>query len=379
MKRSPKVSEADSRWMEYAVALARRGEGRTRPNPPVGAVVVRGDRAVGTGYHHRAGEPHAEILALRKAGHSARGATLYVTLEPCSTWGRTGPCTEAIIQSGIQRVVVGVRDPNPSHRGRGLRRLRAQGLRVTCGVERRQAAELIAPFAKWVQNGLPFVTLKLGMTLDGRIADGRGKSRWITGPMARRTVLGLRDRVDAVLIGRTTAACDDPCLLGRRNHDLFRVVVDSHLTLKHTLHMFCDPAAQKTIVATTPHAPSQSRQWLLRRGVTVWKLPARQGKVDLRRLLRRLGHQGCLHVLCEGGGELAADLLRNGLVDRLLLFVCPAVLGGEGVPAIGGSGWLLSRMPRFRFETIRRCGHDLFLSLIPFPDRIVSRRVGIKR
>ncbi len=200
MPRRPPIE--DERWMRIALAQARRGEGLTRPNPPVGAVLVRNGRLLGRGFHRRAGRPHAEINALRAAGDAARGATLYVTLEPCSTWGRAPPCTEQIIARGIRRVVIGCPDPNPNHAGRGVRILRRAGLSVTVGVCGPECAGLVAPFHSWITRGLPYVTLKLGASLDGRIADARGRSRWITGPEARREAHRLRRRVDAILVGR---------------------------------------------------------------------------------------------------------------------------------------------------------------------------------
>ena len=232
----------DERWMRRALALARRGEGCTRPNPPVGAVVVVRNRLVGQGYHQIAGGPHAEVHALRKAGRHSAGATLYVTLEPCSTQGRTPPCTDAIIAAGVRRVVVAVRDPNPRHAGRGLIVLRRKGIEIHEGVVADQATELLRPFAKWIQHKTPYVTLKLAMTLDGRIADAQGRSQWITGPAMRGAVHALRRRVDAILVGRETAAIDDPNLLPRpaRGRQPFRVVVDSRGRLPPNLRMLHD-------------------------------------------------------------------------------------------------------------------------------------------
>ena len=197
-------------WMQRALRLARRGEGLTRPNPPVGAVAVKSGKIVGEGYHRRAGGPHAEVVALSKAGTKARGCTLYVTLEPCCTWGRTPPCTDLILSSGVRRVVVSVRDPNPRHSGRGLTLLRRKGIRVIEGVCAEEGMKLIAPFAKWIRRGLPYVTLKLGMSVDGKIADRKGRSRWITGPEARNKVHELRRRVDGILVGGGTVRNDDP-------------------------------------------------------------------------------------------------------------------------------------------------------------------------
>ena len=355
----------DEFWIRKALQLARRGEGRTRPNPPVGAIVVRNGRAVGSGYHRRAGGAHAEVLALRQAGPRARNAALYVTLEPCCTWGRTGPCTDVILASGIRRVVVSVTDPNPRHRGRGIRILREKGLVVTCGVCREAGERLLAPFAKWITTRTPYLTLKMGMTLDGRIADGVGRSRWITGPSSRRMVQQMRRRADAVLVGGGTARIDNPSLLGSGNSFLRRITVDSSLRLPLDAKMLNDGFASQTIVATTGRSPAQRRRRYEAKGATVWVLPVERGQVSLRSLLRRLGSEGFLHVLCEGGGELAARLIQQRLVDRFVFFVAGKILGPGAVPIVGGGGWPLATAPEVAFVGVGRCGSDLFLEAKP--------------
>lgn len=354
--------------MRKAVALAWRGAGGTRPNPPVGAVVVKGRRVVGTGYHRKAGGPHAEIFALRTAGRRARGATLYVTLEPCSSWGRTGPCTEAILAAGIRRVVVACRDPNPRHNGRGLRRLRACGVAVTCGVCAEEGGRLMRPFAKWITTGMPFVTLKLAMTLDGRIADSSNRSKWITGPEARKAVKRLRDRVDAILVGGRTIRMDDPSLLpGRADRTPWRVVLDSFGALAAGSNVLSDRFAERTVIVTTKRCSARRRLRYEQSGAAVVPVRAmRSGRVDLGRMLAALGKMGVLHVLCEGGGELAEGLIRSGTADELLLFVAPRVLGGHrAVPAVGGQGWLLAKAPGFVIESCERVGSDLVIRAMP--------------
>jgi diaminohydroxyphosphoribosylaminopyrimidine deaminase/5-amino-6-(5-phosphoribosylamino)uracil reductase len=336
--------------MRKALRLARRGEGGTRPNPPVGAVVVRRGRVVGHGFHRRAGEPHAEALAIRSAGPACRGATLYVTLEPCCTTGRTGPCTEVILRSGIRRVVAAVRDPNPRHCGRGLALLRRRGIEVVEGVCAAEAARLLAPFRKWITTGRPYLTLKMGTTLDGRIADARGRSRWITCPASRSAVGDLRRRVDAVMVGGDTVRADDPSLLppadGSREGPL-RVVVDSRGRVPAGARVLTDGRADRTVVATT------SRAGLAAEGTSLaW-------------VLRRLGSEGVLHVLCEGGGRIARSLVRAGLVDEFLFFVAPRLLGGDGVAAVAGPGWALQKGPRLRFVEVRRVGADVMVRAVP--------------
>ena len=352
--------------MRRALELARRGEGLTRPNPPVGAVVVRGGRCVGEGWHRRAGGPHAEAIALRRAGARARGATLYVTLEPCCTWGRQPPCTEAVRAAGIARVVAAIRDPNPKHRGRGFRRLVAAKIAVDVGVCRKEAADLLAPFARWIATGRPYVTLKLGMTLDGRIADSAGASRWITGPRARARVQQLRRRADAILVGRATVARDDPSLRprpdgGRRP---WRVVVARGGDVPLTARILNDEAAERTLIAVTERCPPARERALRAKGADVVRLPEADGGVDVMALLAAMGARGWLHVVCEGGGALAASLVRAGAVDALELFVAPRLLGAAGRAAFAG-GWPLPAALAWRWTEVRRVGGDLWIRARP--------------
>jgi len=352
--------------MRHALRLARRGEGRTHPNPPVGAVVVKRGRVIGEGYHHRAGLPHAEVEALDSLGSRASGSTVYVTLEPCSTQGRTPPCTELIKKCGVAEVVVSVQDPNPEHCGRGLRQLRAAGIKVVSGICRDEGTQLLAPFAKWITTGLPYVTLKMGMTLDGRIADSRGTSRWITGPDARREVQRLRKRVDAIMVGSGTAVADDPSLCWSKvaSRNPKRVVVDSRGRVSPGLQVFTDGQSKNTIVATTSHCAAKRAQAYESAGATVWRA-GRGRRVNLPLLMRKLGDADVLHVLCEGGGVLAAQLVKDGLVDAFEFFVAPKFLGGTGSPVIGGNGWRLAGGPELKFLESRTLGHDIWIRAIP--------------
>jgi len=361
-------AEADREWMRLALSLAKRGEGATRPNPPVGAVIVRGAKPVGKGWHARAGGPHAEVEALRMAGRLARGATLYVTLEPCCTFGRTPPCTDAILASGIARVVVAAEDPNPRHRGRGIRILRRMGIPVTTGVCREQAQVLIAPFAKWIRTGIPFVTVKLAMTLDGKIADAGGRSRWISGIESRRIVQSLRGRSDAILVGAETAIRDNPSLTCRAGPDRtpYRVIVDSRCRTPPASRVFAGGKARSTVVATTALAPAARRRALAAAGAEVLILPRRDGRVSLRALLRRLGGMGLLGVLCEGGGRLAAAFIDADLADELIMFVAPSIMGGsDSVPALPIKPRPLSGMKRFRIAEFGASGDDLLVRMAP--------------
>lgn len=358
---------ADERWMERAVELARKGEGLTRPNPPVGAVLVKNGRRIAEGYHHRAGGAHAEINTFRKAGARARGATLYVTLEPCSTWGRTPPCTDAILQHGIKRVVVGTTDPNPKHAGRGVKLLRRAGLKVEVGVCASLCEALIEPFSMFQLKHRPFVTLKLGSTLDGRIADSKGKSRWITGAESRREVHLLRSRVDAIMVGRRTAELDNPSLLPVPSHGRapWRVILDASGTLSPGSRLFTDERRAQTLVFTSTRSPRAYRDTLEKRGVSVELLPTKQGRFSVRKILSALALRGVLHVLCEGGGSLAASLIHEKLADETWFFFAPRILGGTATPSIGGESWPLLRAPQWSIKEVKRLGRDVLIRARP--------------
>lgn len=363
----PPRPDADERWMLRAIAQARQGEGLTRPNPPVGAVLVKKGRLLAEGFHPKAGGPHAEIVALRKAGARARAADLYVTLEPCSTWGRTPPCTDAIIEAGIRRVIAGVADPNPRHAGRGFRILRKAGVEVKSGVLAVECGQLIEPFAMHQREGRPFVTLKLGMSLDGRIADLRGKSRWITSASSRARVHELRRRVDGILVGRETAQRDNPSLLPdpANGRAPWRIVLDPSGRLPLRLKLFSDAHRNQTIVFVGPDAPARHIAALTERGVVVEHLPLSSGGFRLRSVMKALGARGLLHVLCEGGGALAAALVRERLVDEAWFFLAPKLLGGGGRPAIGGPGWPLANAPEWRILEIQSVPPDVWIRARP--------------
>lgn len=361
---------ADERWMRRAIELARLGEGLTRPNPPVGAVIVRKGRQIAEGFHERAGGPHAEIVALNQAGPRAKGADLYVTLEPCSTWGRTPPCTDAILRAGIRRVICGAVDPNPRHAGRGFEILKRAGVEVQSGILEAECEKLIEPFATLQRQGRPFVTLKLAMSLDGRIADARGRSRWITGEAARQKVHELRARVDGILVGRETAALDNPSLLPNPSNGRqpFRIVLDPRGELPLSLKMFRDAGRAQTIAVTSHEAPSRYAEALMKRQVRVIRLRARNGRFALRSVLKALGDWGLLHVLCEGGGKLADSLLKEGLVDEAWFFLAPKFLGSDARPAIGGTGWKLVQEPEWRIEAVEEVGRDILIRARPIRD-----------
>ena len=354
--------------MRRALRLAERGRGATRPNPIVGAVVVSGGRVVGEGWHRAAGLPHAEALALARAGARAGGGTLYVTLEPCAHHGRTPPCVDAIVAAGIRRCVVAMRDPHRIVNGRGLRRLRSSGVRVVTGVLGNEARQMLAGYVRAHERGLPRVTWKVATTLDGKVADGRGRSRWITGPAARAEVHRMRAAADAIVIGSGTARADDPRLTvrgtRRRAPQPLRVVCDSRLRLPLTLRLFRRPLARGTVVACRNDAPARKAMELERRGVAVWRLPATRGGVSPRAVARRLASAGCHDVLLEAGPRLGTAWMRAGLVDRVAWFVAPKLLGEPGIPWCGPLGRVsLSRALPGRIERLKRCGADASITL----------------
>jgi len=361
---SGSADEIDRRWMREALQLAARAAGSTAPNPLVGSVVVKDGQCLASGYHVRAGRPHGEAVALRRAGEAARGATLYVNLEPCAHHGRTPPCVEAVLERGVARVVIGMRDPDPRTAGRSIRRLRRAGVEVRTGVEVEAARALNRGFVSRVERGRPYTTLKLAASWDGRVATASGQSRWITGPHARAWVHRLRARVDAIAVGSRTALLDDPELTarpsGRIVHRPQRIVIDSGLTLPPRSRMV--DTAHPVWVFARKDADPRKRRALERRGARILAAPARAGHLDLGRVWERLGELGVNDLLVEGGGELAAALLRAGLVDLLYLFQAPLLLGATGRPAIGDLRVrLLERAPRPARWDLERIGDDLLI------------------
>jgi diaminohydroxyphosphoribosylaminopyrimidine deaminase/5-amino-6-(5-phosphoribosylamino)uracil reductase len=351
--------------MRAALALARRGLGNAWPNPAVGCVLVKEGRVIGRGWTQPGGRPHAETEALRRAGDAARGATAYVTLEPCSHHGRTPPCCEALAGAGIARVVMAMRDPDPRVNGRGLAMLRGAGIAVEEGLLEAEARALNAGFFRRIQAGMPVVTLKLASTLDGRIATATGESRWITGQAARREVHALRARHDAILVGSGTVLADDPDLTcripGMERVPMLRVVADARLRTPPSARLVQSAAVAPVLIMTAPGHPPAAQAPFMEAGADMVTAPAHAaGGLDLPSLLRALGRRGVTRVLAEGGAGLAAALLRQGLVDRLAWFHAPAVMGGDGHPALEGLRLAaLSAMPRFRRVALRALGDDM--------------------
>jgi len=352
--------------MQRALQLAALGGGRTSPNPLVGCVVLdAAGQLVGEGFHQRAGTPHAEVHALRQAGARAQGGTAVVTLEPCCHHGRTPPCSEALAGAGITRVVMAMRDPDPRVNGRGLAMLRGAGIAVEEGLLEAEARALNAGFFRRIQAGMPVVTLKLASTLDGRIATASGESRWITGEAARREVHALRARHDAILVGSGTVLADDPDLTcripGMERVPMLRVVADARLRTPEASRLVQGAELAPVLIITAPGHPPAAQAPFIAAGADIVTVPAHAaGGLDLPSLLRALGRRGVTRVLAEGGAGLAAALLRQGLVDRLVWFHAPAVMGGDGHPALQGLRLAaLSAMPRFRRTAQRALGDDM--------------------
>jgi diaminohydroxyphosphoribosylaminopyrimidine deaminase/5-amino-6-(5-phosphoribosylamino)uracil reductase len=327
-------------------------------------VLVREGRVIGEGWHKKAGGPHAEVFALRDV--KARGAMLYVTLEPCSTYGKTPPCTEAVIAAGVKRVVVAATDPNPKHNGRGLTVLRRAGIRVESGLLADEATSMNGSFNKWITTGMPYVIAKAGMSLDGKIATRTGDAKWITGEAARRVAHKLRASVDAIMVGAKTVISDDPQLTirhGLRGRQPLRVVVDARGRTPITAKLFTDAQRDRTIVLTTNLCSAKWRRSLTMQGISVIIGSQKKGRVDLRAALKALGKRNVTSLLVEGGGELLGSFFDARLVDKVTLFYAPMVIGGrDAISAVAGEGVVkVKNAVRLKDCHWRRIGKDEML------------------
>jgi len=360
----PRFTDEDVHYMQRALAMAARGRGAVEPNPMVGCVIVRGRHVVGEGYHRRFGGAHAEVNALRKAGKLARGATCYVTLEPCCHYGKTPPCTKALIEAGVQRVVVAMRDPFNQVRGKGLRILRAAGITVVVGLLEAQAATLNAPYLKRLREGRPWVILKWAQSLDGKIATRTGHSQWISGPSSRKYAHRLRGRVDAIIVGVGTVLADDPLLTCRDaplRRVATRVILDPHLRTPLRCRLVRTARDVPTVVVTAPAMIGTDKARRLNRvGVELLRVRQRRGGLDLDRLLDVLGRRGMSNVLVEGGGITLGAFWDQGLVDEAIVFVAPRLIGGrEAVPCLAGRGPAhLGDAPQPCQVRVEKCGGD---------------------
>jgi diaminohydroxyphosphoribosylaminopyrimidine deaminase/5-amino-6-(5-phosphoribosylamino)uracil reductase len=355
------ISEADDAWMARALELARRGEALAHPNPTVGAVLVKSGRVFGEGFHEYDKRDHAEIVALKQAGAKARGSTLYVTLEPCCHTGRTGPCTKALIAAGVARVVAAMKDPNPAVSGRGFAELRRAGIDVTPGVREEEAQRLNEAFAWWVRTGRPLVTLKSALTLDGQIALRPGSPTTISSAASRKEVQRLRHAADAVLTGIGTVLADDPRLTDRtglpRRRPLLRVVLDSSLRIWSRSKLVQSARGDVLVFTLQPPNSPQARS-LEKAGVEVVRVRGRAGRPDLHAVLRELGRREVLSVILEAGADLNGAALEAGVVDKMLLFYSPRIMGTRGVPLARTSKRWFAKGPMLSNLTCRQFGPD---------------------
>ncbi|HJX30500.1 MAG TPA: bifunctional diaminohydroxyphosphoribosylaminopyrimidine deaminase/5-amino-6-(5-phosphoribosylamino)uracil reductase RibD, partial [Thermodesulfobacteriota bacterium] len=336
------LKKTPEEYMWLAIKLASKAQGQTSPNPLVGALIVKSGKIVGQGFHRRSGTPHAEINALKKSGDQAQGAELYLNLEPCSHFGRTPPCVDAIIQKKIMKVFMGMVDPNPLVRGKGIRRLKEAGIEVATGILEKECRKLNEVFIKYITTKRPFVILKTAASLDGRIAAETGDSQWITNEKSREYVHQLRSAVDAVLVGIGTVKKDDPqltCRLkNRKGRDPIRIVVDSTLSISPKAKVLNPHSPAPTIIATTPKASLKKRALLEKKGARILVIPS-QGWVDLCLLMEALGKEEITSVLIEGGSEINTSALQSGIVDKVLFFYAPKIIGGKQAPLmVGGKG-----------------------------------------
>ncbi len=355
-------------YMERALSLARLALGSTSPNPAVGAVIARDGEVIGEGYTQPPGSAHAEVVALRQAGEKAKGATMYVTLEPCSHFGRTPPCTRAIIEGGIAEVHIATIDPNPQVSGRGREELERAGIKTCLGEHEEQARQLNEAYIKFVTTGLPFVSAKFAISLDGKLATRVGDSRWISGEQSREHVHQLRQAVDAIMIGVNTLLADDPQLTARDKSGQslksqpLRVIVDSQARTPPEARVFGEPG--RTLVATTSAAKVARTKKLEKAGAEVLALPSKDGLVNIGELLGELGRREITSVLVEGGGTLLGAFFEQGLVDRVIAFVAPVIIGGkEAKLAVGGEGaQRISQALRLSHVTVERFGDDVMIT-----------------
>ncbi len=350
--------------MEEALCLARKGEGRTSPNPMVGAVLVKAGKIIATGFHQRCGGDHAEVIALKQAGKNARGATLYVTLEPCGHYGRTPPCVDRIIKSGIREVVVAMKDPNPLNNGKSIRKLRRAGVKTRVGICQGEARKLNEVFVKYITTGMPFVTVKWAQTLDGKISTASGHSKWITSSKSRRFARYLRGRHDAILVGIETVLADNPRLdpLDRKGH-FRKIVLDSSLRIPFSARLLKKSKSNAVIVATTKNASSKKRLQLEKLGVEVIRCPEKNGMISLRWFFQKLAKKEITSIFIEGGAKTIGSAIKDDLVDKVCIFMAPKLMGDQQAKsAVDGLS------PRYAKDAISfkdlafwHCGEDIFI------------------
>ena len=362
------MTNDDTRFMHIALSQALQGLGKVNPNPLVGAVIVRDGIMIGSGYHEHFGGPHAEINAIRDAKASVEGATMYVTLEPCSHFGKTPPCADALIEAKIAKVVIAMKDPNPRVAGRGIERLKDNGIEVVVGLLEKEAKEINRIFIKYIQTKLPYVVMKTAMSLDGKIATATGHSQWISCPESRQYVHSLRNELKGILVGVNTVITDDPELTtrleGAEGRNPIRIVVDTNGRIPISAKMLKNGVGNPVIIATTHNFPKPKRIYLEAAGHTVLTLPERDGKVDLSTLMSELGGMGIDGILLEGGGTLNESALKNGIVDEIQFIIAPLLIGGrDAITPVEGTGFnTIDEGIKLQQMTTRQIGNDILVT-----------------
>ncbi len=351
-------------FMDLALRLAMKGKGRTSPNPMVGALVVKNGRIVGRGYHEKAGLPHAEVIALDDAGARAEGASLYVTLEPCAHFGRTPPCTDKIIKSGIKRVVVGMVDPNPFNNGKGIQILKAHKIKVETGFLENKLKKLNEAFIKYITRKIPFVTVKVGESLDGKIATRTGDSKWITSDKSRAYAHRLRSNYDAIMVGVNTILRDNPRLdawFSRK--ELIKILVDSQLSTSEEANIFSRNSS--VIIVTLPVKPGQETEnrKILSQKAKILEVKEKSGQINLKDMMKKLAQLGITNIIVEGGGTLIGGLFDEGLVDKVLFFISPKIIGGkDAVTSVMGRGPArIDKAVKLKEVQLRKIGEDFLI------------------
>jgi diaminohydroxyphosphoribosylaminopyrimidine deaminase/5-amino-6-(5-phosphoribosylamino)uracil reductase len=366
-------ADEDKKFMLEALALARSQMGKTSPDPMVGAVIVKNGRVVSKGYHAEQGTPHAEAFAIKKAGDNAKGATLYLNLEPCSHYGYNPPCTQAIIKSGIKRVVASMQDPNPLVNGKGFSQLRDAGIVVEAGLLEEEARKLNEAFIKFITTNMPFVILKTAMSMDGKTATATGDSKYITGLPSRRLVHVLRTYVDAMMVGVSTVIIDDPMLtvrdVGDENitkRDPKKIILDANADIPLNSYIL-KHEPEKTIVVAGKGAAKNKLEKIRKTGANVLIAETKKGQVDLKKLLVELGEDNITSIMIESGGTLAASALKEGIVDKVMFFVAPILIGGKTAPTpVGGDGFKkLSQAIKLHDTDIKMIGNDVLIEGYP--------------
>lgn len=362
-KKSSVISDVD--YMRQALQLASQGKGRTSPNPMVGALIVKGNRIIASGWHKRCGTDHAEIVALKKAGKRARGARLYVTLEPCFHYGRTPPCLDAIIKSGIQEVIIAMVDPNPLTHGQSITKLKRSGIKVKVGVLRQDAQDLNEVFIKYICRKMPFVVAKSAQSLDGKIATATGQSKWITSEQTRRYARQVRDGFDAICVGVNTVLRDDPKLSGvKKDKRLKKIILDSSLKTPFSAQLFKDTDLSDCFLAVTQKASLLKIKQFQKKGVRVIVCPSKDGGVNLGWLLKALAKEEITSILMEGGAQLIGNALKEGLVDKMFIYVAPKIIGDQNAlsAVVGLNTFDVNKSIQLKKMTFHNIGPDLLVT-----------------